>query len=148
MTKLQSLLALCTLTALQIHGMHKQYTITYEHKIRYTDSRDAILALKNNSMIGLIMYDKNAISWMRVDKKYQGQGIGSELFVQCLETIAQDYDRAHWLAEKSIPFYQRFGARICDPYYAPKTSSDAEMEFVFKRDGNPRENLSNVPRKS
>lgn len=137
--KQYAIAVLIFITALT-HAM-EQDGISFIKKNRHTASRDAVLAIKNNRQIGCILYDKDEIFWMRVDQEFQGMGIGSKLFIQCLNEISKYYDHAKWNAEKSIDFYKRFGAKINDYGYVPGVSTDAFMEFVFSRDGDPEENL-------
>ena len=103
---------------------------------------------KDKNYLGKIIYSqmetapsapkKSYIDILEVGSDHQNKGIGSELFIRSLEDMqSRNITIVRWYAvNDSVSFYKKFGARSrCVSIYDP---SDADMEFDFTRDGNPR----------
>lgn len=113
--------------------INAEYHDTQTNKIRVVGT----IAVDGNYIDGLYSYSRN-------------QGIGSELFIQALETIkkthnpdgSRKYEYAYWDAVGNTSFYKRFGAHCVtsDSKRRSSCSSCHEMRFYFDKDGDPRIN--------
>lgn len=104
----------------------------------------AIYALIKEKIIGEIIFTRNEIINLKVEPQFQCQGIGSVLFIEALDQIkAEGFSYAWWHADKSIPYYMRFGAKLDE--LPDREDNDekasANMYFRFEIDGDPLENL-------
>jgi len=96
------------------HFLRKQYTKTNIKKWLKRKTGDLLLALNKKEIIGYLLADRPYggvafISWIAVDKKFQGQGIGSQLLKK-YEIIAKK-QKAHkihlWADKRNLKFYEK-----------------------------------------
>lgn len=112
-----------------------------EYKRCSNNYQTTITAYDNGLAVGWAIYYKNELLRLQVNPSHQKRTIGTKLFIACLQDIASHkYEHAHWHAHQSIPFYQRFGAKITQMLSEKPLHSSALMEFVFSRDGDPQIN--------
>lgn len=118
--------------------LKKQYTKTNIKKWLKGKTGDILLALNKKEIIGYLLanppYGGAAfISWIAVDKKFQGQGIGSQLLKK-YEIIAKK-QKAHkvylWADKRNIKFYKRIGYTLGG--YVPKFCFKAD-DYLFYKD--------------
>lgn len=140
--KIQSILFSLFLTCMPIiSGMEKDTAITYT--IGKMAGQNCIWAqnVEKTRTYGYVLFTKNKIDSLFVDKSDRTKGIGSQLFIHALNTIAQKkYSKACWLANESVAFYLPFGATIkgqpCKLIPTQRHFS-ANMEFDFNLNGDP-----------
>lgn len=92
------------------------------------------------------LYEKTGVlDILDITAEQQKKGIGSKLFLMVMDEAKNKQIRSiSWLSKKNAStFYQRFGAKIVnyDDLLVNKSHYHVDMEFVFDRDGDPKENL-------
>lgn len=87
------------------------------------------------------------INTLEIEIEQQKKGIGSKLFLMALhDAKKKEISAIEWISTKNaLPFYERFGSKKVDSSYSIIGAElyFPDMEFVFKRDGDPEENLKN-----